>query len=288
MSDETLPQTLEEAEAIEEAIREEAAQIRGAAAAEEDQAVASFRMTPALFLSLLPLLRRPIPEAYIRTIPPVPGKPYASTGISSVQVQIDRMDNVLTPLGWWTEEEHHDGGKLCRVTVYVGDASSANRRILPPRSPNEDREPARAAVYLLARSSWGGVGQGSSLGNVYKGSFTNAAKLALARVGPGHEVYRGSTDLDPDVSREIAEEGGGRKTTPSETITAARAKKLAKIAYDAVDSKRLRLSATNIAGTDPGDCSTQAKATAALRTLTPDQADRLEGWLSAELDKQSK
>ena len=94
-----------EAVRYEQTIAEEAAQIRGE----------STVLTPDLFLRLYPLLCRPIPQGFIQRVPPTKGKPYPSTGIRSVQVQIDRMNNVLTPLWWWDSAEHEDAGKLCTV-----------------------------------------------------------------------------------------------------------------------------------------------------------------------------
>lgn len=164
---------LTEAVAFEQQIADQAAAIRG------DE----IGMTPALYLKLLPLLRRPIPQGFITHVGNVTGKPYDSTGVKSVQVLSDRMDNVLTPLAWRDHAEHHQDGKLCHVTVEVVAADGS---------------------VMVARSSWGGVDRGSTLGNVYKGSYTNAAKRAFAQIGPGHEVYVGATDLDPDVSEDAA------------------------------------------------------------------------------------
>lgn len=163
---------LAEAIAYEQAIADEAKELR-----------ADSPLDGELFLKLLPLLRRPIHSAHIVDTPAVKGKPYESTGIKSVQVQFDRMDAVLTPLWWRYSDTYEAEGALCHVAVSVG---------LPNQSP------------LVMRSSWGGVNQASTMGNRYKGSFTNAAKLALARVGPGHEVYVGATDFDPDVDPDAA------------------------------------------------------------------------------------
>jgi hypothetical protein len=164
---------LAEAIAYEAALAEEAAAIRGDA---ND-------LTFELFTRLQPLLRRPIPPGFIVTTPKTDGKPYPSTGIKSVQVQIDRMDNVLSPLWWGFTDTYEDEGKLCRVEVVVNV---------------EDRE--------IRRASWGGVNRGSTFGNLRKGSFTNAAKRALAMLGPGHEVYLGAADFDPDVDPDAAKE----------------------------------------------------------------------------------
>jgi len=166
--------TLEEAVAHEAALAEEAAEIRGA----------ETELDPVLFLKLWPLLRRPIPDGFVISTPAVTGKPYASDGVKSVQVLIDRMDLVLTPLkSWWDYDcVYSEGGVAAHVRVWVG----------PEDAP------------FVRRSSMGGVDRGSTRGNVLKGSFTNAAKLAFARVGPGHEIYVGVVDLDPDVNKATA------------------------------------------------------------------------------------
>jgi hypothetical protein len=147
-------------------------------------------LTPKLFMELWPLLCEPIPEGFIQSVPKRTGKPYDSTGIKSVQVQIDRTNNILTPLWWHDHVEYQDEGTLAHVEVHVGTV---------------DGEP------MIVREAWGGVDRGSTKGNVYKGSHTNAAKLAFARLGPGHEVYLGATDFDPDVNVQVG--GGSRRPT---------------------------------------------------------------------------
>jgi hypothetical protein len=142
-------------------------------------------LTESLFMDLWPLLCKPIPEGFLSTVPKTTGKPYDSTGVRSVQVQIDRMNNVLSPPWWNDRVEYHENGKLAHVTIVVGYSSM---NLMP----------------VLTREAWGGVDRGSTLGNVYKGSYTNAAKLAFARVGPGHEIYIGTTDFDPDVNKQVA------------------------------------------------------------------------------------
>jgi hypothetical protein len=165
---------------LEDAVRSENdIAARASAARGEDFA----GLTPELFVKLWPLLREPIPQGFIKSIGVVTGKPYASTGIKSVQVQIDRMNNVLTPLGWRDKVEYHENGKVAHVRVEVIAADGQ---------------------VLAERESWGGVNQSSTQGNLYKGGYTNAAKIAFARLGPGHEVYTGVTDLDPDVHEETA------------------------------------------------------------------------------------
>lgn len=242
------PTGLAAAIAYEEAIAIDAAEVRGEAK----------ELTPQLLMELWPLLRRPIPEPLIQHVPPTKGKPYESTGVRSVQVQIDRMDRVLTPLWWWEESNYSEDGMLCHVRVFVGS----------------DRERP-----LYSRDSWGGVEQGSTRGNIRKGSFTNAAKLALARVGPGWEIYVGATDLDPDVDRDLAEQAKG-EAAPS-GIGPEIARKMVDRAWEIPRAKaQLQLAASHVVGQDIGDCSTKAKATAALKTLSFAQAEKVDNWIA--------
>lgn len=255
MPDDAGPQTIAEALDAEAKIADEAAAIRAEHTFSDDRKLLDFD----LFLKLWPLLCRPIQPAFIQSVAATKGKPYPSTGIRSVQVQIDRMNNVLTPVWWWYEDEYALEGKLCTVTVYIaGDGPKG---------------------YLLARSSRGGVQQGSSMGNIHKGSFTNAAKLAFARLGVGHEVYIGAIDLDPDVSQEVAAAADAPEV--SGAIGKELASKIVDHAWQAGEKDRLRLAASRLAERDVGDCSTKAKATEALTgALTFAQAERLDKWLA--------
>jgi hypothetical protein len=250
-----------EAIAYEQAIADEAAEIRG------DDA----ELTPALFLRLWPLLKRPIPTAFIQTVGKVEGKPYESTGIRSVQVQIDRMNNVLTPLWWWDEVRYEEDGKLAEVTVYVGQ----------PGAFGEER-------MFTSRTSRGGVQRGAGLGNVYKGSYTNAAKLAFARLGPGHEIYLGAADLDPDTDPEAAEQLRGGEPEPAATtgpIGNAIAQKLVDRAFEIPGAKdKLQLAVSHAAGADVGDVSTKAKAKKAIAQLTFPQAEKLDRWITRKTE----
>lgn len=244
---EATPQNLQEAIAVEQTIAEEAAATRDGATT----------LTPELFLALEPLLKKPIPAGFIQTIGNVKGKPYVSTGITSVQVQIDRMNNVLTPLWWSDEVEYLDGGKVAKVTVRV-----------------------EVDELSIVRSSYGGVSQGSNTGNIYKGSYTNAAKLAFARLGPGHEVYLGAADLDPDVNQEVADaksaNGEGGKPASDEPVGPGIAGQLVDRAFALPGGKEnLQLAASTVAGRDVGDCSDRKAAIEGLAGLTFAQAEKL-------------
>lgn len=217
------------------------------------------RIDRELFTRLWPLLVRPIPAAYIQQTPAVKGKPYESTGIKSVQVQIDRMNNVLTPIWWWDVVHYEQDGKLCTVTICVGNRDTA-------------------AQVLVSRTSAGGVNQGSTIGNIYKGSYTNAAKRAFAMLGPGREVYVGMTDLDPDVNLEVAGTQAGSEPT---TIGKEIAGKIVDRVWQIPGlSDKLQLAASHAAGRDVGDCGSKDRATNALAGLTYAQAERLEARLT--------
>jgi hypothetical protein len=169
---------INDAKAYEQQIADDAAVIRGE----------GFEgLTRELYLKLWPLLRKPIHAGHVIHSTRGKGKPYASDGVKSVQVLIDRMDAVLTPMCWAYRETYHNDGKVCQVEVVVW---------------------LKDGESIVTRSSWGGVNQGSTQGNVYKGSFTNAAKPAFARIGPGHEIYAGEIDFDPDVNPDIAAQQG--------------------------------------------------------------------------------
>jgi hypothetical protein len=162
---------------------------------------ASKPLDAALLGKLMPLLRKPIPSGFIVTTGVVTGKPYESTGVKSMQVQVNRMDAVLGATNWGWRTEWFDDGKVAEVTVWIG----------PEDAP------------LVRRAARGGVKQASTQGNLYKGSETNAGKLAFARVGPGWEVYVGAADLDPDVSEDAAKAQAGAPDEPADPKPSAQA-----------------------------------------------------------------
>jgi hypothetical protein len=188
---------VDEAIAYEAEIAEEAAQIRAAYLGttklgkqetfgdDAPPEVPGAGMTRELFDALWPLLRKPIPKGFILEVTIGEGKPFASKGVRSMQVLVDRMNNVLGPLWWDIKPTYHDEGKLCQVVVFVFDNSGTT---------------------IASRECWGGMNRGSTVGNLYKGSFTNAAKRAFAALGPGHEVYLGVTDHDPDTDPDEAKQ----------------------------------------------------------------------------------
>lgn len=151
------------------------------------------RLTPPMLTALLPFLAAPIEDRYIETTPATKGKPYTSTGIRSVQVQIDRMNEVLGLGHWRVLTRYEDSGALCHATVVVGNDLAACSLDATGGLVVGD------ATVLAVRDGWGGHSRGSGRGDLYKGSETNALKRVLARFGPGAGVYR--LDFDDDVNR---------------------------------------------------------------------------------------
>lgn len=249
---------LTEARLAEDAIAAEAEKIRGDATT----------LTAGLFMQLWPLLRRPIHEGFLVAATAGEGKPYESTGVRSVQVLVDRMDNVLSPLWWHQEIAYHDDGKLCEVTVEV----------------HVEGQPIR-------RTSWGGVNRGSTQGNLYKGSYTNAGKRAFALLGPGHEVYVGATDYDPDVNEAAAraqttsDRPASEPVDDGKPIGPLKASELVDAAWMLNLQDKLQLAASHVVGDDVGDCSSKTTATDALARLTRVQAAKVERWLNQKADE---
>lgn len=255
--------SLEAAMVAEAEIAAEAATIRGDAKA----------LDAELFMRLWPLLRRPIPQHFIVSTGVTKGKPYASTGVKSLQVLIDRMDAVLTPL-WWGYKVDYIGpeglddrgrprqGTLARATVIVGVGAN--------------EQP------LLARVSYGGVDQASTVGNLFKASETNAAKRAFAQVGPGHEVYIGATDFDPDTDEDAAkiQEAPAPAIESLKTISGEDVARLVDLASglgladDAALKQKAKTKLGSMGVTMAGSIS------ATIATLTPAQGADFEGWLS--------
>ena len=88
-----------------------------------------------------------------------------------------------------------------------------------------------AGGITVSGTTW--VNQGtiqSKAGGTFnlQGSFTNAAKLAFARIGPAHEVYTQAIDYDPDVNDLAANDqaAGQALTAPAEDNDHQRIRKL--------------------------------------------------------------
>lgn len=253
--------TLAAAIAYEQGIADEAALIREKALFTDQEGVYKplGGLSPDLFAELYSLLRRPIPPGYIEHVGETTGKPYDSTGVRSVQVQIDRLNNVLTPLWWHFTDEYEQEGKLCKVTVTVDVEGN-------PRS----------------FSSYGGMNRGSTVGNLYKGSFTNAAKLAIARLGPGWEVYVGAADFDPDTDKSAANAQEASSPPPVATIDGEAVAELV-AGYEALktavpDKDKLARDLKVMLGSIGVPTPSLNKA---FGSLTPTQRDDVSGWLAS-------
>jgi hypothetical protein len=178
-------------------LAEQAAKIRG------DKGY-NGKLTPELLLALEPLLREPIDPRYIETTPPLKGKPYVSTGVRSVQVQVDRMNEVLGTVHWRVLYHYTQSGQICKAVVIVGnELANATLDEAGNLRPFPEHDPLTFGADILAvREGWGGHGRGSAPADVYKGSETNALKRVLARLGPGADVYRLDYDDDVNLSNE--------------------------------------------------------------------------------------
>lgn len=135
-------------------------------------------LTRGLFVRLYPLLRLPIHPGHIIATSRATGKPYESDGVRSVQVLVDRMNNVLTPMWWRVTRQYESGSTECLATVRVFDFQGN---------------------VLAEGESWGGMERANTKGNLRKASYTNAAKIAFAAIGPAHEIYTQAIDYDPDL-----------------------------------------------------------------------------------------
>lgn len=163
-------------------------------------------MTPKLLVELEPLLAAPLNPRYIEHTPPLKGKPYASTGVRSVQVQVDRLNEVLGAAHWRVLYHYANQGQLCKAVLIVGNDLHRARldeagELVPfveAGSVDAVGQGVFHAEILATREGWGGHAQGRSTGDYYKGSETNALKRVIARIGPGSEVYR--LDFDDDVN----------------------------------------------------------------------------------------
>ena len=144
------------------------------------------RLTRPMFRDLRPVLSKPTPSRYIQHVPWMPAKPYVSTGLRSLQYQIDYMNAVLGR-AHWRELRHYpaeDRGHLVKVIVVVGnDLHLADIDAQGNLVPNE-------AEVIAMQAEWGSVTNASSLGDARKGSATNALKRAFASFGPGADVFR--------------------------------------------------------------------------------------------------
>jgi hypothetical protein len=154
------------------------------------------RLTPAMVTQLARIAQTiATPDALITTEPPTEGKPYTSTGLSSLQPQIDVMHAVFGPPHWRLRERELDDGVLDLELVIGNDLDR-------PDEPGN-----RQADVLLRHRMRGSHTRGRSHGDRYKGALTNGAKRLLAMAGACADVWRFGPDPDeahntPDAARD--------------------------------------------------------------------------------------
>jgi hypothetical protein len=131
------------------------------------------------------------PEALITTEPPTEGKPYTSTGLSSLQPQIDVMHAIFGPPHWRLRERELEDGVLDLELVIGNDLDA------PPRIDAATGEAHQTPAEVLLRHRMrGSHTRGRSHGDRYKGALTNGAKRLLAMSGACADVWRFGPDPD--------------------------------------------------------------------------------------------
>jgi hypothetical protein len=155
------------------------------------------KLTSSILRQLEPLMYTRIPEEYLHFSPQTTGKPYDSTGIRSLQVQVDLANAVLGAAHWrlltyYPIKGDRPDPTTCHAWVIIGS------NLQPAEvAPDGDSVEANGATILAARDGWGGIKRGNHEGDERKGSQTNAAKRALAHAGFGANVYR--LDFDEEL-----------------------------------------------------------------------------------------
>lgn len=177
------------------------------------------KLTNALLLDLEALLNTPIPEGYLLHSAPTEGKPYHSTGLKSIQVQVD-IANAVLGSAHWRLLTHYKTEHVCHAWVIIGN------NLLPAKliANGEEVEPNGADI-LTTRDGWGGVKRSNHEGDGRKGAQTNASKRALAQAGPGSNVYR--LDFDEELVEGNApanKPGQTRRAQPRTADTGRRSK----------------------------------------------------------------
>jgi hypothetical protein len=150
------------------------------------------RLTAAMVTQLTRLAQTiATPETLITTEPPTEGKPYTSTGLSSLQPQIDVMHAIFGPAHWRLRERELEDGVLDLELVIGNDLDA------PPRLDPATRELRETPAEVLLRHRMrGSHTRGRSHGDRYKGALTNGAKRLLAMSGACADVWRFAPDLD--------------------------------------------------------------------------------------------
>lgn len=187
-------------------------------------------LTAQTLRKLRPLLREAINPRYIVTTGPAEkGKPMTTTGIVSVQVQIERLMEVLGGAHYRTLAHWMPDGVRCHVHVVIGNdlqwcTLDGEDGKMQPYTLLQGTVAAAAGILAGVKEAeviehahgWGGHARGSAPGDIWKGSYTNAAKLAIARVGPGGHVYLLDFEDDPHAPEARGVNKGGRGNQPAQ------------------------------------------------------------------------
>jgi hypothetical protein len=168
------------------------------------------RLSPPMVTQLTRLAQTiATPEALITTEPPTEGKPYTSTGLSSLQPQIDVMHAIFGPPHWRLREREIEDGVL-DLELVIGNDLDAPPQIDP--ATGEARE--TPVEVLLCHRMRGSHTRGRSHGDRYKGALTNGAKRLLAMSGACADVWRFGPD--PDEAHNTPAGGDRDRRKPSD------------------------------------------------------------------------
>jgi hypothetical protein len=157
------------------------------------------------------------PDALITTEPPTEGKPYTSTGLSSLQPQIDVMHAIFGPPHWRLREQEVEDGVLDLELVIGNDLDA------PPRIDSATGELRETPAEVLLRHRMrGSHTRGRSHGDRYKGALTNGAKRLLAMGGACADVWRFGPDPDEAHNAPATAARDARKPTDKQVNFLAR------------------------------------------------------------------
>jgi len=176
------------------------------------------RLTGPMVRQLARLARQtPTPERLVKTSPPVTGKPYASTGLTSLQPQIEMANAIYGEAHWrWWIEPSADTDGTYLVTLLIGNHL---HDIVEITGEGEMRASGPDTEVLVSHTLLGSNPNGSNPANKMKGALTNAGKRLLATVGCCGDVYRFDGDGDPDdpaAAGAPARRTGGGSGSPSD------------------------------------------------------------------------
>ena len=177
-------------------------------------------LTTPILDALRPILREETPRQYVKETPPTEGKPYTSTGVSSLQYFYDFLSDVFGLSHWVTPMWYSSDGTSGHGWVLIGNNlagievdEETGRLIIP-----DDAE------ILVRHDGWGGYARGRSVGDCKKGTQTNTLKRVIAMAGPAADVTRLDVDAElvdgsgpaPSRGGRGGGGGGGGRPVPSD------------------------------------------------------------------------